>query len=61
RCTTLSRGGSDLDEIGGLRLGGNQQWQVLRKDQTRPDRRMSEKTAGGAARPGENRKGIRNI
>ncbi len=24
RCTTLSRGGSDLDEIGGLRLGGNQ-------------------------------------
>ncbi|MDN8036592.1 hypothetical protein, partial [Burkholderia vietnamiensis] len=25
RCTTLSRGGSDLDEIGGLRLGGNQQ------------------------------------
>ncbi|WP_254610410.1 H-NS family nucleoid-associated regulatory protein, partial [Burkholderia aenigmatica] len=25
RCTTLSQGGSDLDEIGGLRLGGNQQ------------------------------------
>ncbi|WP_244110070.1 (R)-mandelonitrile lyase [Burkholderia ambifaria] len=25
RCTTLSRGGSDLDEIGGSRFDGNQQ------------------------------------
>ncbi|MCA8051991.1 hypothetical protein LGM95_36055, partial [Burkholderia arboris] len=30
RCTTLSQGGSDLDEIGGLRLGGNQQKGKLR-------------------------------
>ncbi|WP_260426147.1 type I secretion system permease/ATPase, partial [Burkholderia cenocepacia] len=29
RCTTLSRGGSDLDEIGGLRLGGNQHFRHL--------------------------------
>ncbi|MDN8026838.1 hypothetical protein QZN10_40165, partial [Burkholderia contaminans] len=45
RCTTLSRGGSDLDEIGGLRLGGNQQFMRYVHTEDKPVREAAELVA----------------